>query len=212
MPSIKSMGLASIAVLATLAMSAIATASASAAKLTLSESGLALGFEHGMEAYGHGFYAETPDGEIDCGGFDEDGFDAYVVTNSKATDELHVYNFVLSGESCESPRGHAFPDLYPQGPLELRANGKATLGPAVLAITFELSDERSSYGTKMLRGTNTATSTRGPLQLEIDQTLKLQRSESPKTCPKQATMHFETSYINGEAGATAEEPIEEQVF
>jgi hypothetical protein len=208
---LKSLRVVSIAALAIVASSAIAATSASASKLTLSEEGVALGFEHGLEGHGRSFYVETPSGEIECGPYDGDEFDAHVMTNAKATDELNAYNFVLNtGESCESFHGRAFPNLYTTGALKLRANGKATLAGVVLAISFERNNDYCSYQTKTLRGTNTATPILGPLRLEFSQTLRLRRSGSSKLCPKTATMHLEFSSLYGEGGATPEEPIEEQ--
>jgi len=187
-------------------MSATATGTASAAKLTLSEGGVVLGPEHDLEALGSNFYVETPAGEISCDRLG-DGLTSYVVTNSSATDELEVLETFLDGEGehCTSFRGNAFPDLYTER-LKLRANGKATLGAAVLLIIFELHDEDCYYHTKMLKGTNTATPTLGPLRLEFNQELKLNKSESAKTCPKEAKMYFDLPSVFGEE----EEPVEEQ--
>jgi hypothetical protein len=106
---------------------------------------------------------------------------------------------------CESDGGNALVFWRAGGQrLTLGANGKATLRPVSIGVSFESfygdegnherDEQNCSYFTKALSGKNTATPTRQPLTVEFNGTLKLHAS--PKVCPK--TLHVSLSFSRAE--------------
>jgi hypothetical protein len=202
MRRIKIMGLAigaGLAVLATMA------GTASAAKLTLNEGGVALPVGTTFEAFGHdNVLIQTSAGNIECTqnmGFEEGngGLSLEVLTNSKATDELRVTNstgMLNQNPPCRSEfrgfgraSGRAGVVLEQSGVLKLRADGKATEGPVVVALGFEFGGECALQSTSLVGG-NTAAPTDGPLVIGFaGQKLHLDKSLFNSTgCPKEATI------------------------
>jgi hypothetical protein len=209
---------------AVLAMSGIAAGIASAAKLTLSEGGAVLATGAFFEAYGYNSLSvNTSLGAIECEYyFVQTHMELNVVTNSKGTDELEIGRVNGGGqEACRSFTGNAFFHLESlDGPLKLRASGKATTGAVALLIEFEhvtyqeerYSDVECFFSAKRLTGSNTATTNRQPLAIELEGQLKLDRSLSSENakhiCPKTAELSMSFPLTENEEG---EEEIEEQL-
>jgi hypothetical protein len=75
-------------------------------------------------------------------------------------------------------------------------------------LSFELHDKHCYYATEKLKGTNTATETRSPLQLGFEQVLKRDEAEpnSPE-CPRRAKVSFSIGLVYGEEGELVEQQI-----
>ena len=206
-----------------LAIGAAAASTASAARLTLSNSGATLAPADTFEVYGiDNVFVTTSKGSLECETFQRTGLELSVVTNSKGKDELQIRR--LNGgtlEPCRSFTGNAdVVSISPSGPLDLRASGRATAGTVAMHIYFEhieYNEERYSnvecfFSAKSLKGTNTATTTREKLRIELGATLKLdsaQSSENAKhVCPKTAEIEMSLSRTESEEGVN--EAIEEQ--
>jgi hypothetical protein len=184
-----------------LAIGAVATSTASAKGLVLSEEGIALAPGAGFDLYGEeNFEVGTSAGYVSCeeGGHRND-LDVGVLTNSKAKDELQIDDSDLYAERCESFTGNAGVSGSIEGPLELRRNGTTSTGPVGLRIDFErlvynggTREAECGYTRKSLKGTNTATSTSQALEVELRGTLKFDASlsgfEAKRYCPKQASL------------------------
>jgi hypothetical protein len=217
MRRIKAMGLA---VGAALAISAIATGTASAAKLTLTEGGSALAPGAFFEIVGEGAMSfETSEGTIECDNtFESSALEVEVVTNSKGNDELRIARFSGNSEDgCESFTGNASAELNVSGPLRLRGSGRATTGPVSARIHFlhvfpEDQEADCVYTAGHFDGTNPATPTPHPLSLALAGLLKLNRADSSaeakRLCPK--TTEVELSLPDTENGALETEMIDEQ--
>jgi hypothetical protein len=221
----KRIGIVALALGATLAMSAMATGTASATKLTLSEGGAALLPAKTFEAFGQdrNLFVTTSLGPLECRRLiGENGLEASVVSNSKATDELQITRLFEGEEeeSCESYTGNA--RFYLEsltGPLKLRANGRATSGPVELYIEYEhVTVGEETYGavecyfsSGRLTGTNTATATKQRLEIELEGKLALDRHkgfDAKRLCPKTAEMSISLPFTENEEGER--EVIEEQ--
>lgn len=203
-----------------------ATASgASAAKLTLSEGGVAL-------APGAPIYAEegdiqvyTSDGPIACSPDAEVELYLGVVTNSKGTDELGLKRFSERQETCRSFTGNAEVLLDGLGSfLKVNANGKATVGSnPTLTLFFEHEEYGGTryegidcnYRRGALRGTSTATATRQALQITLEGALslhdaffdngaaELSKAKAHHLCPA-AELSISLGSIEGETGVIEE--------
>jgi hypothetical protein len=195
-----------------------AASSASAAKLTLSEGGVALA--PGQPVYGEEGYVTvyTSDGAIECNPEPEFELGLSVVTNSKESDELALETLFERQETCRSFTGNAEVLLRSLGSvLKINAKGKASVG---LDPTLELFFEHVEYGEYFhdnvecvyrrgtLHGTSTATPSREPLQVGLEDALPLRAAlssaEARHLCPAKAELTISFS-IDGETG-----PIEEQ--
>lgn len=199
--------IAGLLVAGLLAVGGTVTSAASAAKLTLSESGVTLPSGFGIELFGDpgNFSVETPAGAVEC--FKRTTMTAETITNSKASDELGGLDTnVNGGNHCESDLGNVFPGLTGEQ-MFLRASGKATIKSAALFLFYELGDKECVYPTKALKGENTATPTREQLSVFFEQRLRLNKTSS-SGCPKEATVDFELPEVFGEEGER--EGVEQQ--
>jgi hypothetical protein len=205
-----------------LIVAANVTATASAAKLTLSEGGVALAVGSRFAISGvDNLFIETSIGDVECVDIPEGAptFGLYleVITNAKGTDELGVLGPVRDPEGCRGgPLGHATVQAFGLGLLKVRATGQATEGP----VTFRIEWERGSgpeghaecfFESAKLKGANDATV--GPQVLGVEfneQRLKLDRSfVNSGECPKTATMSF---FLPSSLSEEREEDsIEEQI-
>jgi hypothetical protein len=211
MRRIRIIGLVLVAVLA---ISAVAVSAASAAKLTLSEGGAALAPGDTLYAYAppgdFSITAERPNGSLGCEFFQEAELGARVVTNSKYKDALEIRSVRgVEDGACETYAGWAEVALDGVNALELRPNGSATTGEASLSIEFEVSRATCDYSTSHLTGSNTATTNRQKLEIELGGILKLDSARGSlgrEDCPKKT--YFEISFptVEGEH----DELIEEQ--
>jgi hypothetical protein len=212
---------ASATLLAVLAMTALTTGTASATKLTLGEGGVALATGTTFEAYGEeNLFLDTSIGAFECVGVPAGptfGMKLEVATNAKAGDELKVLGSggnAGSGQCRGGPLGHAAVQAISLGPLKLNSKGKATEGPVVFHIEWERGRGPEGFAecyfaARKLKGTNNATPSSAPLQLELGGTLKLDKSfANSEECPKQAQVSFAlASTVNDEE---EEDRIEEQ--
>jgi hypothetical protein len=109
----------------------------------------------------------------------------------------------FGGQLCQSSFGTNY--IYASGSLKLTSTGKATWKEAGLFIRFEREPESECpYFSHTLKGTNNATSSEQPLEVEFsDQKLKLKKGSS-KECPKEAelTVSFPS---------TEDPPVDEQI-
>jgi hypothetical protein len=195
--------------LVALAIGATAPGLASATKLTLSAGGATLQAGEEGEAFGGEMYVSTSSGELICPRR-ESGFLFSVLTNSRHADELKIEELsggLADGHQCESyfGLGYAYPQLLSKGILKLRGSGVATLEPVTFEITFEHPSQGEStqcvYQRKAIRGTNTASPTKGHLAVSFEnQRLALNKSASnSKECPKEAFIEWQLSFAQGES-------------
>jgi hypothetical protein len=208
-------GIASLAVVALMAVGASTATTASAKRLVLSEDGIALAPGGAVEPYGvDNLDVTLSTGRVECEDrFHETGLRASVSTNSLPRDELQI-DRVLGGdqEPCHSEgRGNAAIVLEEiAGPLKLRATGKASTGPASVLVEYEhvkyqevaYGDFECFYGRKALQGGNTATVARQKLELELGGKLALDVTRSSVNarhiCSKTADMTLSLdSYEDG---------------
>jgi hypothetical protein len=129
-----------------------------------------------------------------------------VATNLAAKDELRIEE-VQRGytERCESNSGNAWASLRLAGPLTLRADGAATIGPAGVYLEYEevyyrgreYENVACSFSRRRLAGTNTATNGVQPLEVAFSGVLPLTRGsygndefvvKDKHLCPKQVHM------------------------
>ncbi len=207
--------IASLAVVALFAVSATTAATASAKRLILSESGIALAPGAAVEPYGvDNFDVTLSTGRVECEDrFHETGLQASVSTNSLPRDELQI-DRALGGnqEPCHSEgRGNAVIVLEAiAGPLKLLATGKASAGPVSVLVEYEhvryreaaYEDFECFYTRKALKGANTATVARQKLEIELGGKLALDVTRSSVNarhiCSKTADMTLSLdSYEDG---------------
>ncbi|HME01789.1 MAG TPA: hypothetical protein VKG38_02005 [Solirubrobacteraceae bacterium] len=201
--------------LGVLAISAIAAGPASAAKLTLSEGGVALAPASEFLIGGRSnLEVDTSLGKLECASaHDETGLYLADVTNSKEKDVLNDYVFGGDVAPCQSFTGNAYVDIYSLSEhiLSLQANGEAhTTGPVAIEIGFSaLHGEQvfCHYSAKRLIGDNTATTSRQALEVGLGAKLTLSSASSRKVCPKTAEMSFSLYETEGPMGGTVEEQV-----
>lgn len=221
------LAVAGVTLTAMLLAGALAAGTASATVLTLSDAGtpLAPGGEFALFGDEGNVSVETPSEFLDCE-FSAATLFISVLTNSKHSDSLEVQDTSGGeGDPCESANGNAFVMLGQLDRLTLRASGGATAGPAGLVIEYEHVHYRERpghregsepvscvYSAKKLTGTNTATATKQPLEVDVGAELKLSEviasHQSKGLCPKHASLDVS---LPGSEGA-GERRIEEQTF
>jgi hypothetical protein len=209
MRRIRIIGLVLVAVLA---ISAVAVSAASAAKLTLSEGGATLAPGATLYAYAPlGDFSITADESLGCEFFQEGELYARVVTNSKDKDELEIRGVRgVEAGACRSYAGWAVVALGGINGLKLRSKGSATTGGASLSIEFEVSGVTCNYSTSHLTGSNTATTNRQKLEIELGGTLKLDSARGSverEVCPSEAYFDISFLTVEGEHGGLIEEQI-----
>lgn len=161
---------------------------ASAAKLTLSEGGVALAPGSPVFAEEGRIQVFTSEGAIECSPEPELEVFFRVVTNSKGSDELGIERLSESQETCRSFTGNAEVLLQSLGSfLKLNAKGQASFGlhPS-LTLVFEHEEYAGTryegiecdYGRERLRGTNTATPSPQALQIAFEGALSLHEAFS----------------------------------
>lgn len=199
-----------------------ATASAaSAAKLTLSQGGVALAPGQAVFAEDGQIQVNTSDGPLECPfGALEANLELSVVTNSRGKDELEVNRFhERELGSCRSFTGNSEARLGSVGSfLKLDADGTALTGLyPTLTLLFEheeyaglrYTDIECTYRRERLRGTNTATPALQRLQIDVGGKLTLHLPlSSPKArrlCPSDAEVSVSFPFIEGETGELIEE-------
>jgi hypothetical protein len=210
---------------AALAVLGAATAgSASAAKLTLTNHGVALPPGYTFEIYGvlnEDFSFNTSGGAIgSCeGGEIADPIFLEVVTNSQWTDELRILaSEGAVGSRCQGfvdgREENVFPTLSQHGVIKIRAGGVATV-PTGLAIGFERlgnneNGQTCSYQVKQ-SGLNNATASPQPLVLSFDRELRVARNPpgEPEPCPARATVNMSLPHTFNFEGE--EDQIDEQL-
>jgi hypothetical protein len=218
MRRIKVVGLAVIAVLA---MSVTTTGAASAAKLTLSEGGVALAPGDYFELWGsNNLGVSTSDESIECPDDPYTGLDVNVLTSSKGMDELEIESMFGTGLACRSEFGNADVYLGSIGKtLKLRSNGKASSGAASMSIDYEwveyheqrYDDVSCSFTAKRLTGSNTATASRQGLEVGLGGEFRLESASSSdsehakRLCPKTAGLELSLPNTEGETGGEVEE-------
>jgi hypothetical protein len=219
MRRIKVAGLALVAVLATGAM---ATDTASAAKLTLSEGGVALLPGDYFEMWGsENLQISTAEGSPECND-PITGLEVSVLSNSKNTDELRIEDLFGTELVCRSGFGNTYVYLRSLGnPLKLRSNGKASSGEVALDIVYEQIEYHGeryegvscSFPGKHLSGTNTATTGRQRLEVHLEGALRLDTAGSSENarhrCPK--TADIDLSLPRNENHSEAFGEVEEQI-
>ena len=220
----RSTAIASVALIALLALSAAAASTASAKKLILTEGGTTLAPASTFELFGpyNNLEVTTSSGFVSCEeSFSLTGLEVSVLTNSRATDELQV-DRVFGGfqDACRSFTGNADVELSLNGPLKLRASGKASTGAAGLVIEFEHLEYHGTqypevycyFSHKSLSGSNSATATPQELEVQLGGKLALEVSRSAydgkHICPKSAVMSLSLPSTANEAENAV---IEEQV-
>jgi hypothetical protein len=225
MGAMRRLGSIGLGLACALTMSAVLAQAAPAAKLTLSNHEIALpaGELSLFEIYDHdNVFVRTSVGDIECtkDSYASNGLLATVMTNSKATDELELERttgalarevdcYTTPSETIYS-LGYADVSLGWRDALKLRANGKATIKPANLFIfteKYDLGPELECYFTAaQMTGSNTATASRAPLQLEFKHKFKLDKAASSTHCPKTAELEFWLFFTEDEEfGGTIEE-------
>lgn len=204
-----------------------ATASgASAAKLTLSEGGVALAPGAPIFAEGGSIQVFTSEGAIQCSPEPELELSFGVVTNSKGSDELGLKRLSENQETCRSFTGNAEVLLESLGSfLKVNAKGEATVGlhPS-LTLVFEHEEYAGTryegiecdYGRERLRGTNTATPSPQALQIAFEGALSLHeafsqfgavplsKTKAHHLCPE-AELSISLPSIEGETGVIEEQ-------
>jgi hypothetical protein len=213
------------ALLALLAVSATASSSASAEKLTLSEGAAALEVGNTFWLYGfHNLFVTTRG--LECETSSPGAVvGVSVLSNSKGRDELQIGR-IEGGRlpaPCRSFTGNAFVALESLGEvLRLRATGEATVGPVDLLVGFEHEDYNGfryfdiqcTYTRVRLSGTNTATGTAQKLHVNFEGTLPLNASRSSvkarRLCPGEVEMSLSLPFTENEQGEHPE-VVEEQV-
>jgi hypothetical protein len=216
---------AGIALVMLLAISVAAAGTASAARLTLIEEGTAgtpLAPGDFLEARGEQaeVYLSPAGGHEGVGylGCYKAGrvIEGYVVTNSKRHDEIE-----LSGRELEAYCNYDTSNTgyRVSGPLILRANGKATAGSVHLSIYFNFLFYHGQrweavlceYSGRKMTGTDTATTTREYLEIELKGKLRREgNSFKTKSCPITGEISLSVSEVvywneNGEAIAVEEQ-------
>lgn len=212
-----------VALVAVLAMCATAAGTASAAKLTLSEGGVALPVGYRFEVFGrNNIFVHTPIGDILCNqnaGFEEGygGLTVEVLTNTASTAKLRVigaFGMLRGLPSCRDSFegfGRAAVILEEPGVLKLTSWGKATEGPVRFLFRFERGQQ--CYFTKSrLIGTSDATATRGSLAFGFSaQRLHLDKGfRSSEECPTEAELSASFDSTRNEE-EEEEERIEVQI-
>jgi hypothetical protein len=209
----------------TLALAATASG-ASAAKLTLSEGGVALAPGASVFAEEGRIQVFTSEGAIQCNPEPELELYLAVVTNSKGSDELGLKGLSERQEFCRSFTGNAEVLLGSLGSfLKVNVKGQATVGlhPS-LTLVFEheeYADRRyegieCDYGRERLHGTNTATPGAQALQIALEGPLSLHSASSQfgavslskatahHLCPE-AEVSISLPLIDGEHGVVEEQ-------
>jgi hypothetical protein len=190
---------AGLALVAVLAAGAMATDTASAAKLTLSEGGVALLPGDYFEMWGtENLQVSTSEGSPECND-PSTGLEVSVLTNSKNTDELRIEHLFGTELVCRSDFGNTYVYLRSLGnTLKLRSNGKASSGEVALDIVYEQIEYHEqryegvtcSFPGKHLTGTNTASTSRQRLEVQLGGELRLDSAGSSENakhlCPKTA--------------------------
>jgi hypothetical protein len=195
-----------------------APAGASAAKLTLSEGGVAL--VPGQNVYGEEgqLYVEPSQGWVECSFGPEVELYSSLATNSKASDELRVTGVHEREAECRSYTGNVEVALDSLGStLKINTKGKATVGQdPTLELLFEHVLYQGNFHPNIscvyqrgsLHGTSTATPTREPLQIGLEGTLSLRAAssspEAHRLCPADAEVSVAFA-MDGETGAIEEQ-------
>jgi hypothetical protein len=193
---------------------------ASAARLTLSEGGVALAPGDRMYAEEGRIEVNTSAGPIECP-FSPLQVALYlsVVTNSKGKDELEINGLhERQFEPCRSFTGNTDVVLRSLGSfVKLDAEGNATAGwNPTLELLFEHEEHQGGryenveclYRRERLPGTSTATPSPQALQLEFDGVLPLRpalsSAKARDLCPAEAEPNISWPYIEGEPGIIEE--------
>ncbi|MHB8234029.1 MAG: hypothetical protein ACYDHT_05175 [Solirubrobacteraceae bacterium] len=209
----------------TLALGATASG-ASAAKLTLSEGGVALAPGAPVFVEEGRIQVFTSEGPIACSPEPEIELNLAVVTNSKGSDELGLKGLSERQEFCRSFTGNAEVLLESLGSfLKVNAKGQASVGlhPS-LTLVFEHEEYagtryegiQCNYGRERLRGTNTATPSPQALQIAFEGALalhgafaqfgadRLSKTNARHLCPE-AELSVSLPSIEGETGVIQEQ-------
>ncbi len=204
-----------------------ATASgASAAKLTLSEGGVALAPGASISAEEGHIQVFTSEGSIECNPEPEIELSLGVVTNSKGSDELGLEGLFERQQTCRSFTGNAEVLLQSLGSfLKVNVKGQTTVGlHPTLTLVFEHEEYAGTryegiechYGRERLHGTNTATPSPQALQIALGDpvslhsafsrygAVSLSKANAHHLCPE-AELSISLPIINGEHGVIEEQ-------
>jgi len=207
-----------LALVALLVVTGAVASTAVAQRLTLSEAGTALQPGSTFELVGQDLLVTTSRGALECETFFQPPRLAVsLLTNSQGRDELQIKRLENAfRQPCRSYTGNAAFFLESLGEvLTLRATGIATAGPVALLIRYEhvefQEDVECFFTGNRVTGSNSATATVQPLEVELGGTLKLDPSRSSvnakNVCPAEAGIDFSLPSTESELG----EVIDEQV-
>jgi hypothetical protein len=197
-----------------------ATASgASAAKLTLSEGGVALAPGETIYAEKGRIEVETSNGPIECSFVPEVDLTLSVVTNSKTRDELGINRLSERQETCRSFTGNAEIHLESLGSfVKVTAEGKSIAGLyPTLKLLFEHVEYQGTryegvecvYRRERLPGTNTATPNLQALQIAFEGKLRLRpllsSAKAGHLCPAEANLSISLPLIESETAVIEEQ-------
>jgi hypothetical protein len=206
-----------------LSTAAMAVGEASAATLTLSENGKPLAPGAKLELFGEQNVSITSSlGQLNCEQPGEGtGVKFRVVSNGAATDELaEEGDFGQILNPCPGIAGRVTLGFGPSDGMIVRATGVATSLVPGLSAGFQglvkigpnggrkvFPEVVCSYVKPAARGTNTASATRKPLEIQFSTNMPVAFHEPPEACPKRTHADVSLDLSRGEGGG----PIEEQL-